>query len=88
MDGRLAEREAIEESGVFSAELSGVGYSEESEVKECSDMAGRHSLEQDEDVGVVVNDPPPAGAGTRQTGIADSGTWCGGTAGAPRRSGD
>lgn len=48
MDGRLAEREAIEESGVFSAELSGVGYSEESEVKECSDMAGRHSLEQDE----------------------------------------
>lgn len=37
MDDRLAEREAVEES----REPSGVGYSEESEEKECSDMAGR-----------------------------------------------
>lgn len=37
MDDRLAEREAVE----ASREPSGVGYSEESEEKECSDMAGR-----------------------------------------------
>lgn len=37
MDDRLAEREAVE----ASREPSGVGYSEESEEKECSDMASR-----------------------------------------------
>lgn len=46
MDGRLAEREAVE----ASREPSGVGYSEESEEKECSDMAGKEMS----DVDVVV----------------------------------
>lgn len=69
MEDRLAEREAIEASGVLSIEPSGVGYSEESEEKECSDMAV---------VGVTFDVGLRSTSHQRVLGVADSGTWRGG----------
>lgn len=72
MDGRLAEREAIEASGVMWIELSGVGYPEESEEKEeCSDMAVEGGW-------VTLTSVSAVHLTSVGVGMADSSTWRGG----------